>query len=52
MTDMYIHVVDRDNNIIDPNEVVEVVDSNYDTLSKVYIDAGNFDYFPNHFPEK
>ena len=40
MTDMYIHVVDRDNNIIEPNEVVEVVDSNYDTLSKVYIDAG------------
>ena len=32
MTDMYIHVVDRDNNIIEPNEVVEVVDSNYDTL--------------------
>ena len=40
MTDMYIHVVDRNNNIVEPDEVVEVVDSNYDTLSKVYIDAG------------
>ena len=42
MTDFYIHVVDRENNIVDPDEVVEVVDSNYDTLSKVYIDAGKF----------
>ena len=41
MTDMYIHVVNEvDNVIVPPEEVVRVVDANYDTLAKVYIDAG------------
>ena len=41
MTDMYVHVVNEDNNIITPpEEVLEVVDANYDTLAKVYNDAG------------
>ena len=41
MTDMYVHVVnDADNIITPPDEVLEVVDANYDTLAKVYIDAG------------
>ena len=41
MTDMYIHVVNpQDNLITPPEEVLEVVDANYDILAKVYIDAG------------
>ena len=41
MTDMYIHVVNEiDNTIVEPDEVLNVVDDNYDTLAKVYIDAG------------
>ena len=41
MTDMYVHVVNQaDNLITPPEEVLAVVDANYDTLAKVYIDAG------------
>ena len=40
MTDMYVHVVDPGNNIVAPDDVVDIVDANYDTLAKVYTDAG------------
>ena len=37
----HVHVVnDADNIITPPDEVLEVVDANYDTLAKVYIDVG------------
>ena len=41
MTDMYIHVVDGETNeIIAPEEVVKVVDANYDHLVQYYDDVG------------
>ena len=41
MTDMYVHVVNEADNVITPpEEVLEVVDANYDTLARVYNDAG------------
>ena len=41
MTDMYIHVVDGDTNeIVHPEEVVKVVDANYDHLVQYYDDVG------------
>ena len=41
MTDMYIHVVDKETNeIVMPEEVVKVVDANYDHLVQYYDDVG------------
>ena len=41
MTDMYIHVVDGETNeIVQPEEVVKVVDANYDHLVQYYDDVG------------
>ena len=41
MTDMYIHVVDdQTNEILAPEEVLEVIDANYDVLANTYTELG------------
>jgi len=47
MTDMYIHVVDQSTNeIIPPEEVVKVVDANYDYLANYYDEVGIHQVIP------
>merc|ERR1712106_1180370 len=47
MTDMYIHVVDQSTNeIIHPEEVVKIVDANYDYLASYYDEVGIHQVIP------
>ena len=47
ITDMYIHVVDSQTNLImPPEEVLEVIDSNYDVLANTYAEMGIYQVIP------